>query len=51
MIQKQRRIDGGKNMPTYVEVETLDGAAYHWVTDDEVISKLIEVLGAPEVEE
>lgn len=37
-------------MPTYVEVETLDGQTLSWVADDEVISKLIFILGEPDSE-
>jgi hypothetical protein len=35
-------------MPTYVEVETLDGEVYRWVLDDSVIEKLQAVLGQPD---
>lgn len=36
-------------MPTYVEVETLDGEVYRWVLDDDsVIEKLHAVLGQPD---
>jgi len=37
-------------MPTYVEVETMDGRGLHWVVDEEVISKLIFILGEPDIE-
>ena len=37
-------------MPTYVVAETLDGESLHWVVDDEVIAKLIFMLGEPEAQ-
>lgn len=37
-------------MPTYVEVETLDGHTLSWVADDEVIAKLVFLLGEPDAE-
>jgi hypothetical protein len=35
-------------MPIYFEAEEINGTAYRWVLDDDMLDQVIELLGQPE---